>query len=83
MRPRYTRHQVARGARPDAETHGELHLIKHVTSLRATYQVRMLLYRAEQTGRRLVLHVPKACRLALDLALLRRQHKPLLQIVRT
>jgi hypothetical protein len=82
MRPRYTRHQVARGARPDAETYGKLHLIKSASTLRATYQVRLLLYRAMQTGGRLVVHVKKECRLAPDFALLRRQHKPFLQVVR-
>lgn len=73
-RPRVpqTKHQVARRARPDAETHDRLYLLKKVGSLRATYQIRALLQRAEQARMRLVLRVPRACTLAPDLAALRR-----------
>lgn len=51
-----------RGSRPDAETAEALHLIKRVTLLRATYQVRLLAFRAAEERKRLVLHVPPDCR---------------------
>jgi hypothetical protein len=71
---RFTRHQVPRGTRPDSETHDRIYLIKNVTLLHATYQVRLLLFKAEQTGKKLVLRIPKACKLGRDLAELRREH---------
>jgi hypothetical protein len=71
---RFTRHQVPRATLPDLETHNRIYLIKNVSMLRATYQVRLLLYKAEHTGKKLVLRLPKACRLGRDLAELRREH---------
>lgn len=50
-----------RGTRPDAETSDKIYLIKRVPTLRATYQVRLLLFRAAQQGKKLVLVVPAAC----------------------
>jgi len=61
-----------RGARPDAETPESIHLIKNVANLRATYQVRLLAFLAAQRGKKLVLHVPAACRFEADLEELRR-----------
>lgn len=58
-----TKWQVARGARPDAELNGTMYLIKKVSKLRATYQIRLLLYRAVQSGAMLVIDVPKSCEL--------------------
>jgi hypothetical protein len=57
-----------RGARPDAETPGSIHLVKNVSSLRATYQIRLLALRAAQAGKRLVLEVPRSCRFQPDLS---------------
>jgi len=54
--------RTPRGSRPDAETPEKLYLIKAVPALRATYQVRLLAFRAAQEGKRLVLRVPRACR---------------------
>jgi hypothetical protein len=59
MKLHYTRHQVARGSRPDAEIGDKLYLLKKVFVLHATYQVRLLAYRAQQEGRRLVIRVPR------------------------
>jgi hypothetical protein len=50
-----------RGTRPDAETAEKIYLIKRVPTLRATYQVRLLLFRAAQQGKKLVLRVPATC----------------------
>ncbi len=64
---RYTRHQVARRAKPDARQGDRLHLIKNVSFLRATYQIRLLAFTCQEAGQKLVLSVPKGCRFAPDL----------------
>jgi len=53
---------VPRGTRPDAETAEKIFLIKNVSVLRATYQVRLLALKAVEQGKKLVLKVPQACR---------------------
>ncbi len=58
MNYRQTKHQVARGAFPDAQKGNEIYLFKHVSTLRATYQVRLLTYLALEAGRKLVINVP-------------------------
>jgi hypothetical protein len=58
MNYRQTKHQVARGAFPDAQKGNDLYLFKHVSMLRATYQVRLLTYLASEAGKRLVINVP-------------------------
>ncbi len=55
---RYTRHQVARGTRADAEGFDKIHLIKKVSVLRATYQIKLLAFKACQSRKKLILRVP-------------------------
>ena len=64
---RYTRHQVPRGSRPDGVRGAEAFLIKNVSLLRLTYQIRLLTFLAAERGSRLVIVVPKAGRLSPDL----------------
>ncbi|EEF59769.1 hypothetical protein Cflav_PD2590 [Pedosphaera parvula Ellin514] len=59
MNYRYTKHQVPRAAFPDAQSRDEIYLFKNVATLRATYQVRLLTFLASETGRKLVIDVPK------------------------
>lgn len=59
MNYRQTKHQVARGAFPDAQKGNDIYLFKNVSTLRATYQVRLLTYLASEAGRRLIIDVPK------------------------
>jgi hypothetical protein len=54
--------QTLRGVRPDAETSDKVYLVKNVSLLRATYQIRLLALSAGAIGKRLVLKVPPACR---------------------
>jgi hypothetical protein len=61
MQLKYTRHQVPRGTRPDAETLDKIYVIKNVTMLRATYQIRLLTFKAAETRKKLMLKVPKSC----------------------
>jgi hypothetical protein len=62
-----TKRHVARGARPDAEAYRKMHLFKGASELRATYQIRLLLYRAVQENKQLVINIPKECQIAADL----------------
>jgi hypothetical protein len=67
MEYRYTRHQVARGSRPDAVSGAKAYLFKNVSELRLTYQIRLLTFLAAERGSRLVVRVPKSTRLSRDL----------------
>ena len=80
---RYTGHQVPRGARPDAETYDKLYLIKNVSELRATYQVRLLAYRAQQEGKKLVIRLPKGAKQHSSLRMLRRECGNRIKVERT
>jgi len=77
-----TKQQVARTSRPDAETYDKIHLFKSTLALRATYQVRVLLFRAVQEGRKLVLNVPKDCVIHDDLKALMKRHRKSIEVVR-
>lgn len=55
----YTRHQTPRGAKPDAEVGDKLYLLKNVSSLRLTYQIRVLAFMAHTRGKKLIIQLPK------------------------
>lgn len=61
MNFKFTSHQIPRSARPDAEAFNKMYLIKNVSKLRATYQIRLLAFRAVDSGTKLILRVPKFC----------------------
>jgi hypothetical protein len=69
--------RVARGARPDA-TDNRRHwfLLKAVTRLRLTYQIRLLTFGAQESRVRLIIRVPRACVLSEPLHDFLKQHKP-------
>lgn len=77
-----TRRQVARGAQPDAETYDKLLVQKSARSLRATYQIRLLLYRALRENKKLVLAVKKDCIFHDDLRYLLKKYAKEIQVVR-
>ncbi len=83
MEFRCTRRQIARGSRPDAETSDKLFLIKKVSVLRATYQVRLLAYRAQKEGKKLVLRLPKGAEEHSTLRAFRDECGSLVRIERT
>jgi len=60
---KYTKHQIPRGVLSDAETANEIVVIKYVSMLRATYQIRLLAFKAYDTGKKLVLTVRKDCQI--------------------
>jgi hypothetical protein len=61
MDRRYTKQQVLRGAKPDAEKFNVMYLVKNVRKLRATYQIKLLAFKAVDKKMRLVIRVPPDC----------------------
>jgi hypothetical protein len=82
MEFRQTGRQVSRGTRADAETHDKLFLFKNVALLRATYQVRLLLYRAVQEHKKLLIDMPKGSKVHPELQALAKTYRKHLEIVR-
>jgi hypothetical protein len=82
MEYRYTRHQLARGARPDAVSGDEWYLFKNVSELRLTYQIRLLTFLAKERGVRLIVRAPKTTRLSTDLWTFVKANSPTLKIER-
>jgi len=80
MNYRYTSHQVARGARADADRNDAYFLLKNVSSLRLTYQIRLLAFRAKDQGRKLVIRVPANCTVHLTLRDFQREHPKVVRI---
>lgn len=63
MRFRSTKHQTPRGARPDAERGDTYYLLKNVSRLLPTYQIRLLTFLAHERGKKLVIRVPRQAEL--------------------
>ncbi len=80
MRIRYSRHEVARGSRPDAEVDGKLYLLKKVAVLHATYQVRLLAFRAQKERKQLVLRVPQTFKAGPSLKMLMAELKNVIRV---
>lgn len=78
----YTRHQIPRGARADAEVGGKLYLIKNVPELRLTYQIRMLVYMAKSRGKTLIVQLPKGAKVHKTLRDFAREWDGLIKIER-
>ena len=74
---------MPRGTRPDAESFDRLVLAKHVSLLRATYQIRLLTLRAVHEGKRLVILVPDHCKVHRTLRSLAKQVPKTIRIDRT
>jgi hypothetical protein len=80
MHYRYTRQQVARGARADAERNDALFLLKNVSELRLTYQIRLLTYQAIERGCKLIVRVPEKCKVHSALKRFQNEHQKVLRI---
>jgi hypothetical protein len=83
LRTPLTRHQVPRGTRADAERGGNLYLLKKVPTLHATYQVRLLAYRAQKERKALVIRVPEDFRPASSLESLMEELPGVIRIERS
>lgn len=79
----YTRHQVARGTKPDFESATELYLIKGTSYLRLTYQIRLLTYLAFDRNKKLIIEVPSHCLIGDDLISFINKFAHLIKIRRT
>jgi hypothetical protein len=73
---------LPRGTRPDAETADKAILIKRVSEMRATYQVRLLAFMTLQSGKKLVIEVPENCVIHKSLRDLIEQVPDIVRIVR-
>jgi len=71
-----------RASSPDGRKGGRLVLVKHVSRMRLTYQVRLLTEAAEELGGRLEIHLPAYAAISRDLGRFQRQHRRRLKIVR-
>jgi len=67
VRPRYARHQVARGSRPDAGYWKSFLLVKYGLNLRLTYQIRLLTFFAAQEGKKLNVAIRRSCKISAEL----------------
>ena len=67
--------EKTRGSRADAESEKELYLFKNVSSLRLTYQIRLLTFFAAQKKKTLVVRVPKHCQFHKELESFIRENK--------
>lgn len=80
MKYRYTRHQVARGSKADAEKGDTLYLLKYLTSLRLTYQIQLLTFLAKDNGGKLVIRLPSNCFVHPTLRAFQKEHSKVLRI---
>lgn len=79
---KYTKHQVARSTKPDAENHDKYYLIKNVSEIRATYQIRLLAYRAINEGKKLIIRVTNHTKIHPSLRDLQRECGKIIKIER-
>ena len=82
MKIRFTKHQVPRGTRADAERNDALLLVKNASALRLTYQIRLLTFRAIELRKKLVIEVPKHCTIWPSLNEFQREHSHVIRIQR-
>jgi len=80
---RYTKQQVARGTRADAEQSEAWFLFKNVSALRLTYQIRLLAYHASESGRKLIIRVPAYCQLHPALRIFQTNYSKIVRVERT
>ena len=79
---RYTKHQVPRGTKPDEETNSKIFLLKSCSELRLTYQIKLLTYLALQKKKKLIIEIPKNCRIHESLMDFRKQHSKTIKVIR-
>lgn len=79
---KYTRHQVPRGTRADAQQGNAYYLFKAVSVMHATYQVRLLAYLAWKEKKKLIIQVPQRCRKSETLERFMKDHPNLVRFER-
>lgn len=78
----YTRHQTPRGSKADAEVGDKLYLIKSVSGLRLTYQIRVLAFMAHERSKKLIVQLPKDAKVHESLRRFVRDSEGLIKIER-
>jgi hypothetical protein len=78
----YTRHQTPRGSVPDAVNAKALYLLKNVSEMRLTYQIRLLAYMAHTKGKKLHIRLPSTANVHPTLRDYIREHGGLVRIER-
>jgi hypothetical protein len=78
----YTRHQTPRGSVPDADNAKGLYLLKNVSEMRLTYQIKLLAYMAHTTGKKLHIRLPSTANVHPKLLDYVREHGGLIRIER-
>ena len=73
---------ASRATRADGEVGDAIYLIKNVSSLKLTYQIRLLTFQALQSRRALIIGVPRRCQISEQLRTFAEQHSPAIQIKR-
>ena len=79
----YTKHQTARSAKADAEVGDKVYLIKSVSKLRLTYQIKMLTYMAQTREKKFIIRLPKEAKIHASLNDFVRDMNGLIKIERT
>jgi hypothetical protein len=79
----YTKHQTPRGAMPDAEVGTTLYLLKSVSTLRLTYQIRMLCFIATTQQKKVVIRLPASAIIHPRLKEFLRAHSKVVKVERT
>lgn len=67
---------------PDAEVGNKLYLLKNVSSLRLTYQIKLLAFTAQSRGKKLIVQLPKEAKVHESLRSFVRESSGLVKIER-
>lgn len=78
----YTKHQTPRGAKPDDEVGIQIYLIKNVSMLRLTYQIKMLAYMANIKNKQFVIQLPKEAKIHASLKDFIREYSKFVKVER-
>ena len=76
----YTKHQTPRGSMPDADNLKGLYLIKNVSEMRLTYQIKLLAYMAHTKGCKLHIRLPSTAKVHSTLSDYAREHVGIVKI---
>jgi len=80
MELKYTQYQVPRGSLPDNEKLDKIYLVKNVSELRATYQIKLLAYNAAEKNKKLIIKLPNTCKIHRSLKRLIKETKNIIKI---
>ena len=79
---KYTSRQTARGSRPDGQFGSTYFLVKNVSRMRLTYQVKLLTLMAQEQRGVLVVQLPKGAKTSRDLRAFAKSHRGSVRVER-